>query len=523
VGLEEVAHITVSQFVRNGARDRTALLVLCGLALALRLWGLTRQSLWIDEMFSLKYAGFHGPLTWESLRLNLHGPLHAALLYLWTRPFGWGEASMRGLSVLFSVAAVPALYFAVRPVAGRNRALIASGLLAVNPFHVWYAQEVRNYTLVMLASIGSLAMVRRMEERPRPGTWLALAGVWVAGLLSNLSMAFQIAASGAWGVVRFARRPRALAGLLAAGVVALVALLPWELEFYKRQVSSSYLLRAETVPSEERLRGDATAPILGIPYAIYAFSAGFSLGPSLRELRRDPSVGTISRHPIAIGVTAVLFGTLAAAGLWTWLRGGPARRLWLCAFLVPILLAFVAAERNVKVFNPRYLAVAFPAYMLLLAEGAGALGKRWGAVLLGGVVLVSAWSLVQLQTMPRYWKEDARAATRVLRAEVDPGDLVFVVGTWDPIQRYYWKGVHADRAIHRYFVPFRVGPGSESDQAEARAAIQGAARTYVLFYRDDFHDPQGLWERFLGERYAVDRTWEFPGVRIWRLGSERAG
>ena len=41
------------------------------------------------------------------------------------------------------------------------------------------------------------------------------------------------------------------------------------------------------------LRGDATAPILGIPYCIYAFSVGFSLGPSLRELRLSRSLETI--------------------------------------------------------------------------------------------------------------------------------------------------------------------------------------------------------------------------------------
>lgn len=513
----------MSQSDRKDTIETTAWVALCGLALAVRLWGLTRQSLWIDEMFSLKYAGLHGPLNWDLLRVNLHGPLHAALLYLWTRPFGWGEASVRSLQVLFSVSTVPALYFAVRPIAGRQRALLAAGLLAINPFHVWYAQEVRNYTLVMLASVGSLALVRRMEDRPEPATWLGLAGTWIAGLLSNLSMAFQIAASGLWGLVRFARRPRALTGLLVAGCLAVIALLPWEIEFYRRQVSPSYLLRAETVPAEERLRGSATAPVLGVPYAIYAFSVGFSLGPSLRELRRDPSVRLLREHPVAIAATAVFFGTLALAGLAAWLRRDAARGLWLCALIVPILLAFIAAERNVKVFNPRYVAVALPPYVLLLVEGAATLGRRWGGLLFGGVVVLSLLSLLQLQTMPRYWKEDARAATQVLRSRVEPGDLILVVGTWDPIQRYYWKGVHLDRSIHRYFVPFRVGPEGEAGRVEVRAAISSAVHTYVLFYRDDFHDPEGLWERYLQDHYAVEQTWEFPGVRIWRLGDARAG
>ena len=44
------------------------------LALALRLWGLSSQSIWIDEFFSLKYAQIGRSLTWDALRFNLHGP-----------------------------------------------------------------------------------------------------------------------------------------------------------------------------------------------------------------------------------------------------------------------------------------------------------------------------------------------------------------------------------------------------------------------------------------------------------------
>jgi hypothetical protein len=342
-------------------------------------------------------------------------------------------------------------------------------------------------------------------------------------MLTNLSMAFQIAASGLWGLFRFARRPRSLAGLLAAGAIVIVALLPWEIEFYQRQVSPSYLLRIEEVPSEERLRGEATAPVLAIPYAIYAFSVGFSLGPSLRELREDPSIAILRRHAVAVGATALIFGGLAVAGLAVWIRGDAARRLWLLALVVPMVLAFVAAERNVKVFNPRYVSVALPAYLLLLADGGASLGRRFGTLLLGAAVALGVTSLVQMQTKPGYWKEDARSATKVLRAEVQPGDLIFVVGTWDPIQRYYWKGVHRDPTIRRHFVPYRVGPESAEQAEQARAAIRGAPHTYVLFYRDDFHDPEGRWESFLKEHYAIARTWEFPGVRIWRLGEVRSG
>jgi hypothetical protein len=36
-----------------------------------------------------------------------------------------------------------------------------------------------------------------------------------------------------------------------------------------------------------------------------------------------------------------------------------------------------------------------------------------------------------------------------------------------------------------------------------------------------FEDPPGRWEAFLRERFAVEKTWEFPGSRVWKLGGER--
>ena len=201
---------------------RLAVLLLTMGGLALRLWGLTRQSIWVDEQFTLKFAGLERPLTAEGLLVNLQGPLHAALLHLWCGLFGWGDFAVRLPQALISAASVPLLFAAARPVFGDRRALAASALLAVNPFHIWYAQEVRNYSLVMLFAILGLAAMQRFESAPGSVRRIAgLAGIWIGGILSNLSFAFHIAASALWGIVRFRSRGRALAGLGLAAAITL--------------------------------------------------------------------------------------------------------------------------------------------------------------------------------------------------------------------------------------------------------------------------------------------------------------
>lgn len=507
--------------VRGERKTIIALLVLSAAALALRLWGITRQSLWIDEMFSLKYAQPGSVMGWTELRANLHGPLHALLLHLWCGIAGWGELALRVPQALASAATVPLLFVTARPVFGDRRALAGAIALALNPFHIWYAQEVRNYAFLVLMTVVALDAIRRLEEDGRLRSTLGLAASWIGGLLLNLSFLFHIASAAAWGVVRMRTRAARLGALAAAAGITMLAMLPWGIEFYRERVSQSYLLRTASVPQEEKLRGEATAPVMALPYAAYAWSVGFSLGPSVRELRRSPSAQVLTRHPVAVGMTAVCFGLLGVAGFWRWCRGDARRRLWLVCLLVPLALAFLAASRNLKVFNPRYVSVALPAYVMLLVDGAVALNvRKLGGILAVGAVALSIVSIVQLQTQPRYWKEDARSAARVLRAEVGAGDLILVDGTWDPIVRYYWPEVGGNRAIGRWFVPFREAPeGAQADQAIA--AVEGARRTFVLFYRDDFHDPDGAWEGFLRARYPIERTWEFPGARIWRLGARR--
>jgi mannosyltransferase len=494
-------------------------MILSVAALALRLWGLTRQSLWIDEMFSLKYARPGEALQWAHFLGNLHGPLHALLLHLWCGVAGWGELALRLPQALASAATIPFFYFAARPAFGERRALAGAIALTLNPFHIWYAQEVRNYAFLVLFTVLAIGAIQRLEAQGRLRSILGLAFSWIAGLLFNLSFLFHIGSAGLWGLIRMRRRPARIAALAAAAAITLLAMLPWGLEFYHERISQSYLLRLEPVPQEEKLRGEATAPVLALPYAAYAWSVGYSLGPSVRELRRSPSAQVLARHPIAVGATAICFGALGVAGLWSWLRAGDRKRLWLLCLVLPLALAFLAAARNVKVFNPRYVSVALPAYLMLLVDGAVVLRTRGlGGLLAAGAVVLSLVSIVQLQTQPGYWKEDARSAARVLRSEVVAGDLILVDGTWDPIYRYYWPGLREDRTIGRWFVPYREGPEGLRGQ-EALAAVREARRTYVLFYRDDFHDPSGAWEAFLKERFPIDRTWEFPGARIWRLGA----
>ncbi|MGN6100948.1 MAG: glycosyltransferase family 39 protein, partial [Devosia sp.] len=134
---------------------RLDLLVIAGLvvaALLLRLYGLTAQSLWEDEV-----------ATWQQARLDLDGlirataadnypPLHNLIVHLSLQVFGDTPWALRFPSAVLGALTVGALYWTGLPVIGRVGALIAALLLCVSSFHLWYSQEARSYALLGLAA-----------------------------------------------------------------------------------------------------------------------------------------------------------------------------------------------------------------------------------------------------------------------------------------------------------------------------------------------------------------------------------
>ena len=283
----------------------------------MRLIGLGRQSLWIDEAFSVHYAKPGGPLPVADLLDNLHGPLHALLLHYWIRIAGTSEAMLRLPSVVASLLAVLAFWFFAARVWGRRIAWIGTALLALSPFHIWYAQEARNYAFLILFAILAEWAFRRVtagDARPRALTGYGLA--LLGGFLSNLSMALLLVHHGVQ--LLFFRRSAARALRLrvaAVWILVAVCLSPWAVRFYQHRVKPSALLTTESVPAQEKLRQETTDSILGLPYTLYTFAAGYSFGPSRRELWIHGPMGAVAKRWPEVALVALVFGFLWIVGI----------------------------------------------------------------------------------------------------------------------------------------------------------------------------------------------------------------
>ena len=145
------------------------LLILVGLGPGL--YKITDESLWCDEQYTVEYSTLPTvpALIARTGEHDVHPPLYYLLMHPWLRLFGTSELALRLPSLLLACATVLMLYFAGSYAGGPAWGFTAALILAFLPWHVYYAQEARNYTLlgVLLTSSICLSAYTRKHATTR--------------------------------------------------------------------------------------------------------------------------------------------------------------------------------------------------------------------------------------------------------------------------------------------------------------------------------------------------------------------
>ncbi|MCL2419888.1 MAG: glycosyltransferase family 39 protein [Conexibacteraceae bacterium] len=197
------------------------------LAAALRFYGLGHQGFWYDEASTALLVKFSpGQMLGLIPQTESTPPLYYCVAWVWSRLFGDTEAGLRSLSALVGVLVVPVAYFAAKKLlASRRAALITAALTACNPLLIWYSQEARAYSLlVLLCALATLAFAyARATPDPRLlGAW-ALASI--LALLTHYYAVVAVAPQAAWLLYEHRRR-RSVQLAIASVVVCGLALIP---------------------------------------------------------------------------------------------------------------------------------------------------------------------------------------------------------------------------------------------------------------------------------------------------------
>ncbi len=503
------------------------LLLILGIAAAVRFYLLDAQSLWSDEGNSAALAARSLTSITRDAANDIHPPLYYWLLHLWTRIFGATEAGLRSLSAVLGVLLVLATAELGRRLYHSVAGLLAGLVAAIAPFQVYYSQEARMY--ILLALEAALAMLlfwwvlsqedHRLPREEHPETarwnprvrWLPFSGqmlvlVWTAGLYTHYAFPLIIALStGLYALWLFATRHRGGLGARVGRWLLFVAL------------------------------------ALGL-YAPW-------LGNAIRQLSAwpapPPGPGFFEQARTLLATVA--FGPIPSAGLQPWLaplfvvavlgvlpwpfvsrdsQAGGAGMDWLrCLTPLAWLLAPVVMILTLGLFRGAYLKfllIGSPALALLLARGVvGPVGwlikERPALNTMLRSVLTAAWVLVALAVifatsggaLARYWNEpaaardDYRGISQFIIATAQPNDAILLDAPGQAeVFDYYYKG---DLPI--YALP-RQRPIELTATHSDLEALLKHEKIYALYWATAEADPQGVIESWLAQRgYKTIDQW----------------
>jgi hypothetical protein len=367
----------------------------------LRFTTLDRQSFWYDEA-----------VTWGIVRHGLGHvlstvprsestpPLYYVLLWLWSRVFGVGGAGLRAFSALCSTLTIPVVWAIGRRLVSNRVGLIAALLTAVNPFLFWYAQEARSYSMLLLmCALSLLALVWALES-PGRGRVLVWGIVSALAVATHYYAAVVIAPEGLWLATILHRR-----GLLTRARVALGA-------------APIAIVGGALIPLAIR-QNDGRAG--------YIATKGGSMPYRLAQLVKQDIIGDGQPHKVlltVIGCAAVL-AALALLVMRAARRERSAALMMTVIGVAGVLLALVVATVGTNYFNTRNLIPTWPAVMLVVAIGLGAVrGGRMGAITTAVLVVLSGYCIWNIVSNPWYQRTNWRGAARSLGPATSPRVIV---------------------------------------------------------------------------------------------------
>jgi mannosyltransferase len=368
------------------------------LGFALRLYHLGESSLWMDEAFTWFRAS--RPVG-EGLRALLavmnHPPLYQLLMALVVR-VNASEFFLRIPSVMSGVVALPVIYRVGRKLGGRRLGMSAAALLAVNPFHVWYSRDARDYAFVALLALLVFDLFLQLIRGRR---------VWGRFTLVNSLLYFThyfgllaALAQFAYFLLNFRSRYRLLRPWMLSQGLAFLPLAGWLAALYmqEEQVLSIGWIPAATL-------GD---PLL----SLWNFSLLYTEQWTMLAILGLPLFGLA----LVLGLKASRYRQLL--GLWLFLP------------FLSILIVSWATGRNLYV--DRYFIISLPIYLLLLATGVVWLRRpalRYGLAV--GLILAMTLGTSQIYVSSVLAKEDWKEGVAYIADRFQEGDAVALRSAYD--------------------------------------------------------------------------------------------
>lgn len=158
-----------------------------------------------------------------------HTPLYFLIGRYWLKIFGNSPVVTRYLSAIISLLGLPCIYWlCVELFASKLAGMLVMALTSVSLFHIYYAQEAREYSLWIVITLLSSVLFLRAKRLNTLQNWSFYTLSIVSGLYTYPFTGFVIIGHGIYlTIIEQFRFTKALKAYLAAALIGLLTFSPW--------------------------------------------------------------------------------------------------------------------------------------------------------------------------------------------------------------------------------------------------------------------------------------------------------
>ena len=466
------------------------MVVVLAVAFAIRVYHLGVSDLTFDESAS----AFISAMPYREMLKYLLGafqelpPGYYVLLRAWEFFVGRSEFALRYLSIVFGVLGVALIYRLGRRGLGTGAGVIAALLLTLQPFHTYYSQDARMYSLMSAEAMVMVFFFDRLCHEYKLRWWLAFGAVSGLAVLTHYFMGFMLAALFVYLLLHARSHRRVLLPWLGGLAVAAAATAAW-------------LFTSRASHQVVRVLG-------GISWQVFLAR----LAPT-QGMLRDIAFGVHWRPPPEWGMA---IAALVAAGMlvsifcrrWRTLRLGGAWLLAAWLVVPPLLLTLVPWP-----LEARYVAAIVPAYCLLLALiitwlwNWNKYTRPLAPAILGLLLYMQVTPLISTMNVV---KSDYGHLIAYLRSHARPGDALILNGDWQWVQLKYYPAPEIFTPTNTYWLPGQTPPGLDPKQAQPQLekALAESSRIWVLPTAVEQADPKRFVAGWLNEHAYVTPSYK---------------
>ena len=375
------------------------------LGAGLRWFQIGQHSFWFDEALSSLIANLTVTEIITNVAASDHPPGYYLLLHTWLI-FGQSETAIRSLSALFSLATIPLLYGLTRWLFTPAAASLASLIVAISPFQIYYAQESRTYSIIIFLTTAIIWIF--MVSVKRGNSWKTWSGyilIVALALHFHYFSAFVVISLHLW--LLLIKNPADAGGmpvrqLLLTDMLITLLFIPQSSQAISR--TTAYLTTVSWQSSPHIL-----SPLITLYYLMFVHRTPW---PQLMV--------SIGLFLLILILTLILWeNRRRKSGYQQRLE----RALWLI-LVVPMVIVLLISWLIRPIYLDRSFAIASPALIMLLAWGTIAAPRRSPTpYLMVGLILTMLITLSTHYLTPDPAKPPLREAAYAIAEGFAPNDV----------------------------------------------------------------------------------------------------